>query len=148
MSRSDGIQDPGNLGTIIRIADWFGINHIFCSTQTADAFSPKTIQATMGAISRVKVHYTNLVELINDLPKGTPVYGTLLDGNNIYEQELENKGLLIMGNEGNGLTPEIREKLNARLYIPSYPKDSETSESLNVGVATAILCAEFRRRKN
>ena len=102
----------------------------------------------MGAISRVKVHYTNLVELINDLPQGTPVYGTLLDGNNIYEQELENKGLLIMGNEGNGLTPEIREKLNARLYIPSYPKDSETSESLNVGVATAILCAEFRRRKN
>jgi TrmH family RNA methyltransferase len=144
----DGIQDPGNLGTIIRIADWFGINHIFCSTQTADAFSPKTIQATMGAISRVKVHYTNLVELINDLPQGTPVYGTLLDGNNIYEQELENKGLLIMGNEGNGLTPEIREKLNARLYIPSYPKDSETSESLNVGVATAILCAEFRRRMN
>ena len=144
----DGIQDPGNLGTIIRIADWFGINNIFCSMQTADAFSPKTIQATMGAISRVKVHYTDLIELINGLPQDTPVYGTLLDGNSIYEQELKNQGLLIMGNEGNGLTPEIREKVKARLYIPSYPKDSETSESLNVGVATAILCAEFRRRMN
>lgn len=142
----DGVQDPGNLGTIIRLADWFGIKHIFCSTQTADAFSPKTVQATMGAISRIKVHYCNLPELIDLLPAGTPVYGTLLDGDNLYSQELVNKGLLIMGNEGNGLTPEVREKVNAKLYIPSYPKDSETSESLNVGVATAILCAEFRRR--
>lgn len=142
----DGVQDPGNLGTIIRLADWFGINHIFCSTQTADAFSPKTIQATMGAISRVQIHYTDLVELVDSLPVGTPVYGTLLDGENIYSQELENRGLLIMGNEGNGLTPEIRERVNAKLFIPNFPKDRETSESLNVGVATAIVCAEFRRR--
>lgn len=142
----DGVQDPGNLGTIIRLADWFGIRHIFCSTQTADAFSPKTVQATMGAIARIQVHYCNLTELIGQLPAGTPIYGTLLDGDNLYEQKLENKGLLIMGNEGNGLTAEVREKVNAKLYIPSYPKDSETSESLNVGVATAILCAEFRRR--
>lgn len=142
----DGVQDPGNLGTIIRIADWFGIKHIFCSTQTADAFSPKTIQATMGAISRVQIHYTNLCSLIDQLPSGTPIYGTLLDGDNLYTQSLENKGLLIMGNEGNGLTEEVRDRVNAKLFIPSYPKESETSESLNVGVATAILCAEFRRR--
>lgn len=142
----DGVQDPGNLGTIIRLADWFGITHIFCSQQTADAFSPKTIQATMGAIARVQIHYTNLVELVDSLPEGTPVYGTLLDGENIYEQTLENRGLLIMGNEGNGLTPEIRERVNSKLFIPNFPKDRETSESLNVGVATAIVCAEFRRR--
>lgn len=142
----DGVQDPGNLGTIIRLADWFGIKHIYCSLQTADAFSPKTVQATMGAISRVNIHYVDLMELIKKLPSATPIYGTLLDGDNLYEQKLENKGLLIMGNEGNGLSAEIRNLLNAKLYIPCYPTDSETSESLNVGVATAILCAEFRRR--
>lgn len=142
----DGVQDPGNLGTICRIADWFGIRHIFCSQKTADVFAPKTIQATMGAIARVKIHYVDLVQFISELPQGTPVYGTLLDGENLYNQELENKGLLIMGNEGNGLTPEVRSLLNRSLYIPSYPSDCETSESLNVGVATAILCAEFRRR--
>lgn len=142
----DGVQDPGNLGTICRIADWFGIRHIFCSLKTADVYAPKTIQATMGAIARVSIHYVDLVQFISQLPQETPVYGTLLDGNNLYSQELENKGLLIMGNEGNGLTPEVRSLLNHTLYIPSYPSDSETSESLNVGVATAILCAEFRRR--
>ena len=142
----DGVQDPGNLGTICRIADWFGIKHIYCSLKTADVYSPKTIQATMGAIARVKLHYTDLEALIHQLDPGTPVYGTLLDGKNLYEQELQNKGLLIMGNEGNGVTPEIRQLISQSLFIPSYPADCETSESLNVGVATAILCAEFRRR--
>lgn len=142
----DGVQDPGNLGTICRVADWFGIRHIFCSPKTADVYAPKTIQATMGAIARVKIHYVDLVSFITRLPNETPVYGTLLDGENLYSQDLENTGLLIMGNEGNGLTPEVRELLNRSLYIPSYPADCETSESLNVGVATAILCAEFRRR--
>lgn len=142
----DGVQDPGNLGTICRIADWFGIRHIYCSLKTADVFAPKTVQATMGAIARVHLHYLDLEQLIDELPTGTPVYGTLLDGENLYQQELENRGLLIMGNEGNGLTPAIRERINQSLYIPSYPADCETSESLNVGVATAILCAEFRRR--
>lgn len=142
----DGIQDPGNLGTIIRIADWFGIHHIFCSRATADAYSPKTVQATMGALARVHIHYTDLAALIDQQPDDVPIYGTLLDGENLYEQPLENRGLLVMGNEGNGLTEEIRKRVTSKLFIPNYPPEAATSESLNVGVATAILCAEFRRR--
>ena len=142
----DGVQDPGNLGTICRVADWFGIHHIFCSPQTADIYAPKSVQATMGAIARVHLHYVDLCQLIDSLPAGTPIYGTLLDGKNIYHQTLLNNGLLIMGNEGNGLTPPIRQRINQSLFIPSFPAESVTSESLNVGVATAIACAEFRRR--
>lgn len=143
----DDIQDPGNLGTIIRLADWFGIEHIFCSPNTVDAYSPKTIQATMGGIARVKVHYTSLPELIHSLKSCTPVYGTFLDGNNIYGQELSGKGLIVMGNEGNGISAEIESLVNKKLYIPNYPANRPTSESLNVAVATAIVCAEFRRRE-
>lgn len=142
----DGVQDPGNVGTICRIADWFGIRHIYCSPATADIYAPKTVQATMGAIARVQFHYTDLNALVDSLPAGTPVYGTLLDGQNLYHQELTTHGLLVMGNEGNGLTPEMRTRINRSLFIPPYPGNTETSESLNVGVATAILCAEFRRR--
>ncbi len=141
----DGVQDPGNLGTIIRLADWFGIEHIFCSHQTADIYNPKTVQATMGAIARVKLHYGSLAELIR--PLGIiPVYGTFLDGANLYQQSLSNHGLIIMGNEGNGITHDIETLVNRRLYIPNYPANRETSESLNVAVATAIVCAEFRRQ--
>lgn len=142
----DGVQDPGNLGTIIRLADWFGIEHIFCSPNTVDVYSPKTIQATMGAIARVKVHYTPLPELIQSLHENTPVYGTFLDGANIYEQPLSANGLIIMGNEGNGISKEIEQLVNRKLYIPSYPAQRETSESLNVAIATAVVCAEFRRQ--
>lgn len=142
----DGVQDPGNLGTIVRLADWFGIRHIFCSPTTADIYSPKAIQATMGAIARVNLYYTDLVELIKQQESNTPIYGTLLDGNNVYQEDLQQKGLLIMGNEGNGLSQEVRALLTHKLFIPSFPPDSPTSESLNVGVATAILCAEFRRK--
>lgn len=141
----DGVQDPGNLGTICRIADWFGIHHIFCSRQTADVYAPKTVQATMGAIARVQLHYGDLEAWADQLPQGTPVYGTLLDGKDLYTQMLENKGLLVMGNEGNGLTVGMRQRITQSLFIPSYPAGCPTSESLNVGVATAILCAEFRR---
>ena len=141
----DGVQDPGNLGTIIRIADWFGIEDIFCSQTTVDAYSPKVIQATMGSIARVRVHYTDLAQLIHSLPSDYPVYGTLLDGEDIYSQELTQGGLIVMGNEGNGISPAIRPLINHRLLIPNYPKGRETADSLNVAIATAITCAEFRR---
>lgn len=141
----DDVQDPGNLGTIIRLADWFGIEHIFCSNNTVDAFNPKTIQATMGAIARVKLHYCSLYELISNL-KDIPVYGTFLDGEDIYTQKLSSNGLIIMGNEGNGISHEVERLINKRLYIPNYPQSRETSESLNVAIATAIVCSEFRRQ--
>lgn len=142
----DDVQDPGNLGTIIRIADWFGIEDIFCSPGTADVYNPKTVQATMGAIARVRLHYLPLAETLQQTECDYPIYGTLLEGKNIYERDLKNNGLIIMGNEGKGLSPEIRRLVTDRLYIPSYPTDRPTSESLNVAIATAIVCAEFRRR--
>ncbi len=141
----DDIQDPGNLGTIIRLADWFGIEHVICSPETVDVYNPKTIQATMGAMARIKVHYTNLLPFIKDM-EGVPVYGTLLNGENIYNQELSNHGLIVMGNEGNGISKEIEELISDKLYIPNYPQERKTSESLNGAIATAIICAEFRRR--
>lgn len=141
----DDVQDPGNLGTIIRLADWFGIEHIFCSPNTVDVYSPKVIQATMGGIARVKLHYTPLPELIGSL-KDTPVYGTFLDGEDMYAQPLSACGLIVMGNEGNGIGEEVEKLINRRLYIPNYPAERATSESLNVAIATAVVCAEFRRR--
>lgn len=141
----DDVQDPGNLGTIIRMADWFGIGQIYCSPGCADAYNPKTVQATMGALARVRVCYTALPDLIRALP-GTPIYGTLLDGDNLYHEPLEEKGLIVMGNEGNGISDEVRTLVNRKLYIPNYPVGRETSESLNVAIATAIVCAEFRRQ--
>ena len=141
----DDVQDPGNLGTIIRVADWFGIEHIFCSLGTVDVYNPKTIQATMGALARVKLHYCNLPSLIASLGD-VPVYGTFLDGKNIYGEDLGTYGLIVMGNEGNGVSQEVADMVNKRLYIPNYPPQRETSESLNVAMATGIVCAEFRRR--
>ena len=141
----DDVQDPGNLGTIIRLADWFGIEHIFCSQGTVDVYNPKTIQATMGALARVKLYYCHLPSLIASL-RDVPVYGTFLDGENMYGKALSAHGLIVMGNEGNGIGEEVAKLVNERLYIPNYPPQRETSESLNVAVATAIICAEFRRR--
>lgn len=141
----DDVQDPGNLGTIIRLADWFGIEHIFCSIGTADVYNPKTVQATMGALARVKVHYCSLPQLIESLVD-TPVYGTFLNGNVIYTESLSAHGLIVMGNEGKGVSPEVEKLINKRLYIPNYPQERETSESLNVAIATAVVCSEFRRR--
>lgn len=144
----DGVQDPGNVGTILRIADWFGINTVLCSQQTADVYNPKTIQATMGAIARVSVSYVDLPSTLQTLKDKykMPIYGTFLDGKNMYEMELTSNGVIVMGNEGNGVTPEIDKISDHRLYIPNYPVGVPTSESLNVSVATAIVCAEFRRR--
>ena len=142
----DGVQDPGNLGTIIRIADWFGITHIYCSQDTADVYNPKVVQATMGSIARVKVEYGNLLGLVESLSADVPVYGTLLDGENIYQQPLENRGLIVMGNEGKGISPALAQKVNRRLLIPNFPEGRPTADSLNVAIATAITCAEFRRQ--
>ena len=143
----DDVQDPGNLGTIVRIADWFGIKDIFCSKGTADIYNPKAVQATMGAISRVRLHYTDLAKDLSALPKPTPIYGTYLNGDTIYDTELSPHGVIIMGNEGNGIGPEVGKTVNRRLYIPNWPKGAATSESLNVAIATAIVCSEFRRRQ-
>jgi TrmH family RNA methyltransferase len=143
----DGVQDPGNLGTIIRIADWFGIEHIICSMDTADVFNPKVVQATMGSLARVKVHYTGLEPyLIKQKETGIPVYGTFPDGENMYHKDLSPNGFIIMGNEGNGIRPAIASMVNEKLFIPDYPAGKDTSESLNVAMATAIVCAEFRRK--
>lgn len=144
----DGVQDPGNVGTILRIADWFGIKMVLCSPQTADIYNPKTVQATMGAIARVSVSYVDLPSTLQTLRNQykMPIYGTFLDGKNMYETELTSNGVIVMGNEGNGVTEEIDKISDHRLYIPNYPVGMPTSESLNVSVATAIVCAEFRRR--
>ena len=141
----DRIQDPGNLGTIIRIADWFGISKIVCSKDTVDVYNPKVIQATMGAFSRVKLFYTNLPNWISDLPAQTPIYGTMLTGENMYESNLSDSGIIIMGNEGNGISGEVQQLLTKGIKIPEY--GNSQMESLNVAVATSIICAEFRRTK-
>lgn len=145
----DGVQDPGNLGTIIRTCDWFGVHDIYCSKDTADCYNPKVVQATMGALARVHVHYINMEEYLQQMREaGVPIYGTLLEGGNMYKDGAiadKNKGVIIMGNEGNGISPAIRKLITHPLRIPSYPADADTSESLNVGIATAIVLAEFRR---
>jgi TrmH family RNA methyltransferase len=145
----DGVQDPGNLGTIIRTCDWFGVHDIYCSKDTADCYNPKVVQATMGALARVRIHYINIEEWIQQMRNaGVPIYGTLLEGGNMYEDGAiadKSKGVIIMGSEGNGISAAIRELITHPIRIPSYPADAETSESLNVGIATAIVLAEFRR---
>ena len=141
----DGVQDPGNLGTIIRIADWFGVNTLICSEDTADAWNPKVVQATMGSLARVNIIYTSLTTLLDYLPDNFPVYGTFLDGKDIYTEQLTSGGLIIMGNEGNGISEEVRQRVNHHLLIPNFHQ-GETADSLNVAIATAITCSEFRRR--
>ena len=141
----DNVQDPGNLGTIMRTADWFGIDTILCSRSTVDCYSPKVVQATMGAISRVAVYYCDLAATLRQLKHEMPVYGTFLDGNNIYTETLSPVGVIVMGNEGRGVSSEVAAEISHKLLIPSYPAGVATSESLNVGVATAITVSEFRR---
>ena len=132
------------MGTIIRIADWFGIDTIYCSPDTADAYNPKVVQATMGSIAHVHLIYCNLVELLSHAD--CPVYGTLLDGQDIYRQELSSEGIIVMGNEGNGISEAVRPLITHRLLIPNFNPHAATAESLNVAIATAITCSEFRRR--
>lgn len=142
----DSVQDPGNLGTIIRIADWFGINDIVCSETTVDVYNFKTIQATMGALCNVNIHYINLKDFCAIAASyNWPLYGTFLDGEVIYNANLTDFGVIIMGNEGNGISSDIAALVSNRLYIPDYPLGKSYSESLNVAVATSIVCNEFRR---
>lgn len=140
----DTVQDPGNLGTIIRIADWFGIEHIICSRETVEAYNPKVVQATMGALGRVHVHYADLEKILSEIDM--PIYGTFLEGKDIYREELSRSGIIVMGNEGNGISDDVKKFVSKKLYIPNFPVGRITSESLNVAVATAITCSEFRRR--
>lgn len=141
----DSIQDPGNLGTIIRTCDWFGVHDIVCSKDTADCYNPKVVQATMGALCRVRIHYVDLAEWL--AKQECPIIGTLLEGGNMYESPLPKTGIIVMGNEGNGISQEVRKLITHPVRIPSYPKEkaSDVIESLNVAIATAIVLAEFRR---
>ena len=152
----DDVQDPGNVGTIIRLCDWFGIRDVIASPATADCFAPKVVQATMGAIARVRVHYMDIPQLLAELAEAAgpgaaapalPVYGTYLEGEDLYTAQLSASGLIIMGNEGRGISHSVAPYVTRRLNIPAYPAGIPTGESLNVGIATAITVAEFRRRQ-
>jgi TrmH family RNA methyltransferase len=138
----DDIRDPGNLGTILRLCDWFGINQIICSKETVDVYNPKVVQATMGSIARVNVNYVDLAPFISKTK--LPVFGTFMEGSNIYKTILPQEGIIIMGNEANGISPEIEKLIKNRLTIPRFGNLQKT-ESLNVATATAIVLSEFRR---
>lgn len=143
----DEVQNPGNLGTIIRLADWFGITDILCSHDSADCFNPKVVQATMGAILRVRVHYVDLPLWLDKARQAAiPVYGTFLEGENLYQTDLTEHGIVVMGNEGRGISEAAAAAVSHKLLIPPYPAERRTTESLNVAMATGIICAEFRRR--
>lgn len=139
----DAVRDPGNLGTIIRLCDWFGVEHIVCSDTTVDCYNPKVVQATMGSLTRVHVHYLDLPAFLKKTK--VPKFGAFMDGATVYDTELPENGILIMGNEGSGISSEIEQLISGRLSIPSYSVHQST-ESLNVATATAILLSEFRRR--
>jgi TrmH family RNA methyltransferase len=144
----DDIQDPGNLGTILRTCDWFGIEHLFCSPKTVDLFNPKVIQASMGSFCRVEVWYTPFESLATLATKfGIPIFGAFLNGENIYEQKLPSRALLVMGNEGNGISTEVENMIEQKIKIPEFNQNTTSAESLNVSVATAIICSEFKRQK-
>lgn len=143
----DCIQDPGNLGTIIRVCDWMGVNTILASKDTVDVWSPKVVQSTMGAISRVNVFYCDLQNTLSSLGRDIRIYGTFLEGESIYEADLSKSGIVIMGNEGNGISESLKHLVTDKITIPPYPANCHTSESLNVAMATGITLAEFRRRQ-
>ena len=143
----DDIQNPGNLGTIMRTADWFGIKNIICSENTVDIFNSKTVQATMGALARVNVTYVNSLDFFEEISENDiNIYGTLLEGENIFTAELSKNGIIIVGNEGKGISEKLMKYINRKLLIPNYPENNNLPESLNASIATAIVCSEFRRR--
>ena len=143
----DAVRDPGNMGTIIRLADWFGISTVFASQDCVEVFNPKVVQASMGSIFRVDVVYCDLEDICRRFRSmDMAVYGTFLDGENIYTQTLADEGLIIMGNEASGVSPEVAALASTRLLIPSYAREGRGAESLNVATACAITLSEFRRR--
>ncbi|MFB2117917.1 TrmH family RNA methyltransferase [Parapedobacter sp. 2B3] len=137
----DDIQDPGNLGTIIRTADWFGLTRVICSMGSVDAYNPKTVQATMGSLARMEVHYTDIAKLVAHSP--VPVFGAVLDGNPIYDTDFGVRGLVVLGNEGNGIGPAVLPHITHRVTIPRVGH----AESLNVAISAALFCAELAREK-
>ena len=139
----DDVRDPGNLGTIIRLCDWFGIETLFCSEESVDIYNPKVVQATMGSISRVNVVYGNLETFLSQTK--LPVFGTFMDGNNIYQEELPKEGIIIMGNEANGISTSVEKLVSERIAIPRFG-NLQVTESLNVATATAIILSEFKRK--
>jgi RNA methyltransferase, TrmH family len=142
----DSVQDPGNLGTIIRLASWFGIQLIICSENCVDCYNPKVIQASMGAIAHVQLLYTNLSNfLIQAKNENRTIYGTFLEGENIYKCQLEKNGIIVLGNEGNGISNEVKKHISTKIVIPAF-NNNENIESLNVSMAASIVCSEFRRR--
>ncbi len=141
----DGVQNPGNMGTIIRLADWFGIRDVMCSADSADCWSPKVVQATMGSITRVAVHYGDPEDMI--VKVGGPVYGTFLEGESIYDASLTPTGIVVLGSEGRGISSSVERLVTRKLFIPPFPQGSTGSESLNVAVAAAIVCSEFRHHR-
>jgi len=145
----DFIQDPGNMGTILRVADWYGINHVLCSENTVDIYNPKVVQASMGAIFRVKTYVSELPFLLKSFTEvNIPVYGTFLEGENIYQQTLSSNGIIVLGNEGNGISNEVSQQVTQKLLIPDFSTHQNKPESLNVAIAAAICCSEFRRRNS
>lgn len=146
----DEIRDPGNLGTIIRIADWFGIDRVVCSHGCVDVYNPKVVQATMGSIARVDVTYVDILDYLSENARqGVPIYGTFLQGTNIYHTDLTPQGVIVIGNEANGISAEVDRVITRRISIPSTPHTlpfQNSAESLNASIATAIVCSEFRRR--
>ena len=144
----DDVQDHGNLGTIVRLADWFGVNHIWATPATADVYNPKAVQATMGGLSRTRVHILNsLPEALSSLPASVPVYATSLHGEVLWQSSLSATGVIVMGNEGRGIHPEVEAECRQRLLIPTFPAERKATDSLNVAMATGIVLAEFRRRQ-
>ena len=143
----DEIKDPGNLGTIIRIADWFGINHILCSENSVDTFNPKTVQASMGSICRVNVYYEDIADLISRMTINIPVYGAFIEGNSIYSETFKESGFMVIGNESKGISPEIETLITNKISIPTGNISTYQAESLNASIATAIICAEINRQK-
>ncbi|HSN50237.1 MAG TPA: RNA methyltransferase [Bacteroidales bacterium] len=143
----DDIRDPGNMGTIVRIADWFGISAVICSETCVDLYNPKVVQSSMGSIARVTVYHTNLPDFLAGVPDGTTIYGAFMEGENMYQAELKQSGIIIIGNEARGISPEVAAQVTDKISIPAAPIiASDRAESLNASVATAIICAEFRRR--
>lgn len=138
----DAVRDPGNLGTIIRLCDWFGIDHLICSQDTVDCYNPKVVQASMGSVARVNIHYLDLPQFLE--PLSLPVYGAFMDGESAYLQQYQEDAILVMGNEGNGISSEIEGQITQRLSIPNFSKNN-AAESLNVAMAAGILISEIRR---
>lgn len=143
----DGVQDPGNMGTIIRLADWFGITHILCSNECVDVYNPKVVQATMGSIFRINIQYVDLPTYLSQI-KDYEILAADMEGENIYTTSIAQNAILVMGNEGNGISDAVAQLVDRKVHIPSFNTTGKTSESLNVAIATAILCSEIKRKES